>query len=453
MVARGEHVEEHAARSDSSARSTGRKGTQHAVRQRFALLNEWVSGVRSGENVFLFLVGYRWLSLLLPALALVLRPASNAVPYVVFGLALLNNVLLVRLHPSLNRLVVRKPVFLGIDLAFVAALIGLTGGTDSPYFLYALSPLLATAFFFQIRGGLLAAGVFTLFYAVALCAAHLHTGGAVDVLIALTHVISCFLAAMVFGYPSILLKRIREDAAELQRTQQELMRTETLAAVGRLAAQISHEIRNPLSTVGGFARAMLRKPNDAERVQRNAQIIADEVKRLEELLTETLDLARPPQLELRAENLHDILDKACLLGSGEIQSHAPVAVRKEYDLNLPLVHADARALLRAFLNVIRNGIQAMPEGGTLTIATYGSNRQAQVTIGDTGTGIPPDRLPTIFEPFVSHRARGTGLGLPVTQQIIRGHGGRIEVESQEGKGTRFTFYLPIKPPKRNEVVE
>ncbi|MCS6861604.1 MAG: ATP-binding protein, partial [Abditibacteriales bacterium] len=224
---------------------------------------------------------------------------------------------------------------------------------------------------------------------------------------------------------------------------------EKMATVGEMAARVSHEIRNPLATIGGFARSILRKPTDLERVQRNTQIIADEVKRLEEFLTDMLDLARPPKLSLRPENLHDILDQACLLSSGEMRSNAPIIIHKAYDLDLPLLYVDSRSLLRAFLNVIRNGIQAMPEGGTLTIRTQLDGNQVQITIADTGTGIPKHILPTIFTPFVSHRVRGSGLGLPIARQVIEEHGGRIEVESEEGKGTRFIFYLPIKPPNNN----
>jgi hypothetical protein len=234
---------------------------------------------------------------------------------------------------------------------------------------------------------------------------------------------------------------------QLQHTQQQLVHAEKMAAIGEMAARVSHEIRNPLSTVGGFARSILRRPDDRERIKRNTQIIAEEVKRLEDLLTDMLDLARPPKLMLRPENLHDILDQAWLLSSGEVRGEAPVAVRKDYASHLPPVYVDARSLLRAFLNVVRNGVQAMPEGGTLTIATRMNGNQVQVVIADTGTGIPRHVLPTIFTPFVSHRTRGSGLGLPITRQVIEEHGGRMEAESEEGKGSRFTFYLPVKPPE------
>jgi signal transduction histidine kinase len=231
----------------------------------------------------------------------------------------------------------------------------------------------------------------------------------------------------------------------LKHAQQELVRVEKMAAVGEMAARVSHEIRNPLVTIGGFAHSLLRAPHDVERVRRNSQIIADEVQRLEELLTDMLDLARPSALVLRPEQLPNLLDQAWLLTSGEVQRDAPVELRKKYDPALPEVYVDARSLLRAFLNVLRNAVQAMPEGGTLSLTTRHLGSQALVAIADTGGGIPRHVLPTIFTPFSSHRVRGTGLGLSITQQIIAEHGGHIAVDTVEGKGTIFTFSLPLKP--------
>lgn len=230
----------------------------------------------------------------------------------------------------------------------------------------------------------------------------------------------------------------------LQHTQQELVRAEKMAAVGEMAARVSHEIRNPLVTVGGFARSILRAPDDVERVKRNTGIIADEVRRLEELLTDMLDLSHPRTLALRPERLADVLDQALLLATGEAHTDAPVMVRKEYDPNLPPVCIDARSLLRAFLNVMRNALQAMPDGGMLTVTTRGLGCQALVSIADTGGGIPKHVLPTIFTPFVSHRLQGTGLGLSITRQIVIEHEGHLSVDTTEGQGTTFTFSLPLQ---------
>jgi signal transduction histidine kinase len=408
----------------------------------------WIVRAIRDENVFLFLLGVRWLSLLPPALMLLLHPAAHSPAPLVFTVALLNNLLLTVFHPQLNRLVLRAPMILVLDMMLAATFISLVGGINSPYELYGMTPILAAAFFFQIRGGLLAAAAFTIFYLLALASAR-GTGGPPvdvnDVHEALTQIFSFFLAGLIFGYPSILLKRLHAATTQLQCTQQELVRAESLAAIGKMASHVSHEIRNPLTTVGGFARSMVRKPNDAERVQTNAQIIVDEVQRLEQFLTDMLDFTRPPKLNLRPEDPHCILDKAWLLAGGVPGEGAAVTICKDYDPNLHFIQADASSLMRAFINVIRNAIQVMPQGGTVMISTRLLDDEVRITIADTGSGIEPDVLPTIFTPFVTHREHGTGLGLAVTQQIIHEHHGHIEVHTEVGKGTQFIFHFPLAP--------
>jgi signal transduction histidine kinase len=188
------------------------------------MFRTWFKRATSEENVFLLLLGYRWLSLLLPILALLLRPTPNAIPWLVLGAAVLDNLLLSVFYPRLNRLVLEQPLWFGVDLAFVAVLIALTGGALSPYYLFALSPIFAAAFFFQLRGGLITAGIFTCLYLLALGESQSLGSTASNPLTALTAIISFFLTAMVFGYASILLKRIREASAELSKTHAELVR-------------------------------------------------------------------------------------------------------------------------------------------------------------------------------------------------------------------------------------
>ena len=138
------------------------------------------------------------------------------------------------------------------------------------------------------------------------------------------------------------------------------------------------------------------------------------------------------------------MDKAWLLADGAPLEKSLITIRKNYDPRLPPVEADAAALLRAFLNVTRNAVQMMPAGGTVTITTRRNEEEAEVVIADTGPGIAPEVLPAIFAPFVSHRPDGTGLGLAATQRIIVEHGGRVEAQSEIGKGARFIFHLPLK---------
>jgi signal transduction histidine kinase len=396
------------------------------------------------ENVLLFLLAMRWMSLLPPLLAFYTRSQPYSALYGVFAIALLNNLALSIFHPRINAAVTRAPWLLGFDMMLAASFVARTGGTTSPYELYMFTPVLAASFFFGMRGGFLAAMCYTPMYLAALVHARDLFGPlAFNVQEALTEVLSFYLVAIVFAYPTVLLRRLRAATAQLQNAQQELNRVETLAAMGRMAAHLSHEIRNPLSTIGGFARGILKKSDDADKVRHHAAIIADEVQRLEELLTDMLDLTHSPVRERCATNIHDVLDKAWLLAGGGLTGASPVALRKKYN-ELPPIWADASSLLRAFLNVMRNALQFMPDGGVLTVETRCENGEVVVVITDTGPGIAPELLPSIWTPFVTHRERGTGLGLAVTREIVHQHGGRVEARSEEGKGAEFVFYLPLQ---------
>jgi signal transduction histidine kinase len=187
------------------------------------MLQAWVTRATREQNVFLFLLGYGWLSLLPPALALLLNPAPASIPLLVFGAAVVHNILLIAFHSRLNRLVVREPLSFGIDLIIAAVFIVLTGGTHSPYYLFALSPILAAAFFFQMRGGLTAASALTLLYLLALGATVTLTHAPIDVMLALTQIVSFFLIAILFGYPAVLLDRIQNASAELAKANADML--------------------------------------------------------------------------------------------------------------------------------------------------------------------------------------------------------------------------------------
>jgi len=237
----------------------------------------------------------------------------------------------------------------------------------------------------------------------------------------------------------------------LGRAQKELVFSERLVAVGEMAARVSHEIRNPLATIGGFARSVLKKPDDIEGVKRKTGVIVSEVARLEELLTDLLDMARPRPLQMRPESLNEIADHALLLAEADLRA-ARATAERDYDPHLPLVPADRSRLLQALLNTIRNGAQAMPDGGIIRVSTrflpsHGHTPDmAQISVADAGVGISDRALKQVFDPFFSTKVSGSGLGLAVTKRIIADHGGQIDVESQEGRGTTFLFSLPLVTP-------
>lgn len=237
----------------------------------------------------------------------------------------------------------------------------------------------------------------------------------------------------------------------LSKAQREVASAERLVAVGEMAARVSHEIRNPLSTIGGFARSLLKRPDDADMVRRKTEVIVEEVSRLEELLTDLLDMARPRELDLQPHSINDIAERALLLANADIKASG-VEVEKHLTPDPPLLLCDGRRLLQCLLNAMRNAAQAMPDGGTLTVETHivretPDGVHIEFEVCDTGVGIPQKALKQVFDPFFSTKMRGSGLGLPVTLRIIRDHGGDINVYSEEGEGTRFVISLPLRRPQ------
>jgi signal transduction histidine kinase len=234
----------------------------------------------------------------------------------------------------------------------------------------------------------------------------------------------------------------------LQKAQRELVSAERLVAVGEMAARVSHEIRNPLATIGGWARSILKKPQDSDGVRRKVSIIIDEVQRLEELLTDLLDMARPSGLLTSPCAVNEMVEHAILLAEADIKA-AGVEVEKQFAPDIPLALLDRRRILQALLNTLRNGAQSMSKGGVLTVITRlqgDAKKWIVIEVRDTGAGIPERALKQVFDPFFSTKVSGSGLGLAVTLRIVRDHGGTIDVYSNEGKGTCFVMNLPLHVP-------
>jgi hypothetical protein len=245
--------------------------------------------------------------------------------------------------------------------------------------------------------------------------------------------------------------KLEKAYAELKETHVQLLHAERLAAVGKMTAHVAHEIRNPLVTIGGFARSLLKKAHGNGDVEKSAGIIAEEALRLEKILANVLAFTRLPKPVFQMADLNKILRDICALFGEEAQRRR---IRLNLQLNdVPLLRLDVGQINQAVQNLLRNGMQsfgdarggAAPERCCVTIATgVESGQQVCLKICDTGAGMPPDVLDNIFDPFFTTKPEGTGLGLPITRQIISEHGGRIEVTSAVGKGTSFFVYLPIK---------
>lgn len=236
-------------------------------------------------------------------------------------------------------------------------------------------------------------------------------------------------------------EHLRNQAQELE---QQLLASGRLVAVGELTASMAHEFNNPLGIVLGFAQGLLANMDSSDPNFHHVQIISEEAKRCEKLVQELLEFGRPKSADFAWTDVQEMIQKTLDLvqpraGKSKIEAYA------KFEGELPQIHADPQQLQQVLLNLSLNAVDAMPKGGTLTIgAKQESPNGLTITVADSGIGIEPDVLPRIFQPFfTSKKRRGLGLGLPICDRIVKAHGGRIEVESMPGEGTRFTIRLPI----------
>ncbi len=230
------------------------------------------------------------------------------------------------------------------------------------------------------------------------------------------------------------------DITELMRLRERLQASEKMAALGEVAAKVAHEIRNPLVSVGGFARRLEARLDG--KLKEYAIIITKEVGRLENILKDILSFVRGMGLVLEETDINSLLDEVISLYRDELKNRN-INVRKDYKEHLSL-YADTGRLKEAIINIFTNAIQAIDRDGVITFITDKKDSEGVIIIKDTGPGINGKDLPNIFNPFFTTKAGGTGLGLSITKKIIEEHGGRIEVETDLGKGSSFIILLPLK---------
>jgi signal transduction histidine kinase len=245
--------------------------------------------------------------------------------------------------------------------------------------------------------------------------------------------------------------RMLEALREKRRLEVQLRRAERAGAMGRLASAVAHEIRNPLNYVGlsvDHLQASFR-PADPQRVaefDRSVDQIKEEMRRVNSLVTEFLDFGRPPRLKIQACRSEEILQEVLRLTTPRAEQQK-VAMDLQVEPGLPSLRADPEGLRTCFLNLVTNGIQAMPRGGALEVrADNAVPGLARFRVRDSGVGIAARDLERIFEPYFSTKEAGVGLGLAITQRIVQDHGGRIEVSSLPGGGTEFQILLPVDGP-------
>ena len=235
---------------------------------------------------------------------------------------------------------------------------------------------------------------------------------------------------------------ILRDITEVKHLQEEIRRTEKLAAIGGLAAGVAHEIRNPLSSIKGIATYFRDKLDTVPADRKTAGIMIQEVDRLNRVISELLEFARPAQLKKEPVRLRDLLYHSLDLVRQDARAKnvAIDLAESSPDLTCEL---DPDRFAQCLLNLYLNAIQAMEDGGTLSIGYFREKDRAVITVSDSGPGIQGDDLQQIFDPYFTSKPSGTGLGLAIVHKIVEAHQGRIAVDSKPGKGTTFTIALPI----------
>jgi two-component system sensor histidine kinase HydH len=235
-----------------------------------------------------------------------------------------------------------------------------------------------------------------------------------------------------------------KDLTEVRGLRREIERSQRLASVGRLAAGVAHEIRNPLSSIKGFATYFKQRYQDVPEDQQTADIMIQEVDRLNRVVSQLLEFARPVSVSPKPTSFKDLMADSVKLIHQQAQDKQ-ITVNTRNSNNIDEIHIDPDRINQVLLNLYLNAIEAMEPGGKLQIeiSDREENGGLNIQISDTGHGIPAEDLPKIFDPYFTTKSSGTGLGLAIAHNIVEAMGGTIEVKSEAGKGTTFAIRLPI----------
>jgi len=235
-----------------------------------------------------------------------------------------------------------------------------------------------------------------------------------------------------------LEEELKEAEQRRKLAEQALAHADSLSVIGQLAAGVAHEIRNPLATLKGFIQLLQAGLYKKEYFD----ILLSELDRIQFIVDQFLQLAKPQQTEFTYHNPVELMNDIIALLTSQANL-CNVTIHTEYLHDVPLIQCDQRQLKQVFLNLLKNAIEAMPDGGNIVVTIKRSENELLIRIADEGCGIAPDQLAKLGEPFYSTKEKGMGLGLMVCYRIIENHGGTIRVESEVGKGTTFSIFLPL----------
>lgn len=248
-----------------------------------------------------------------------------------------------------------------------------------------------------------------------------------------------------------VIQSFLRDVTEKRMLEKQVMQTGKLASIGTFTAGLAHEIRNPLNSVNLQLLLLERRIRDGAGFSQSESIeliniVREEVSRLDNLVTEFLFFAKPLDLDCHPNNIHRILDDVFALFHARIEQNG-ITLERRYTDNMPLLSLDAEKTKQALINIVQNSIEAMTDGGSLSVSTQTQAKRVVIRIEDSGAGIPAEDLDKVFEVFYTSKEKGTGLGLPISFHIVEMQGGTLEIESREDEGTTCIMAFAIGPPK------
>ncbi len=234
---------------------------------------------------------------------------------------------------------------------------------------------------------------------------------------------------------------IIRDLTQIRRLQTTVQKQEKLAAIGNLAAGVAHEVRNPLSSIKGYATyfaSLFEQDSDNKKA---AEVMIAEVERLNRVISELLEISRPSDLKNRKTDILFLLNSSLRLVQQDAETSG-IEVTTSIDKQIAPLTVDPDRITQALINLYINAVQSMPEGGQLSVEAHDRKDGVEIIIADSGSGMPEEVQSKIFDPYFTTKNTGTGLGLAVVQKVVEAHGGTIEVTSREGEGTRFSMIIP-----------
>jgi two-component system sensor histidine kinase HydH len=232
------------------------------------------------------------------------------------------------------------------------------------------------------------------------------------------------------------------DVTAIRQLENEVAKSRHLNSIASLAAGVAHEIRNPLSSIKGFAAYFKERFSGNEEDRKTAEIMIQEVERVNRVISQLIDFARPLELKREKLLLADLIQHTLAIVNTETQKKQIQIITENAD-DLPMLEADSDKVKQVLLNIFLNSLAAMNNSGKLSVKTVTGNNYIKVIISDTGVGIDESNLPSIYDPYFTSKPAGTGLGLAVVQKIMEAHGGKIAVQSVLGQGTDVILQFPL----------